>query len=287
LEVKPVPVPLGKRIQEKFHEMSRKHKLLADYLSKHYDKAVFQTAKELGEDVGVSEATVIRFAVNLGYDGYPEMLKALSEMVRSRITTVDRLEFSLQSPQGSIIKDVMDHDIANIKRTVEELDLPTFQQAVKSIIGAKNIYIVSLRSAATLGNFLYFYLQILLKNCRAISRADTLFEDLANVGTHDLVIGLSFARYTRQTVESLRFARERGAAVLAITDANTSPLTKYSDIVLLAQRDMSTFIDSFVAPLSLINALIVAVGAERPKHTRQALADLEALWKSNNIYYEG
>ena len=280
-----MPMPWGKRIQDKFHEMSPKHKLLANYLSKHYDKAVFRTAKELSEDVGVSEATVIRFAVNLGYDGYPEMLKALSEMIKSRITTVDRLEFSLKSPQGSIIKDVMDWDIANIKRTVEELDLASFQEALKSINRAKRIYIVSLRSAVALGSFLHFYLQILLKNCLLVNKADTMFEDLANVGAGDLVIGISFARYTRQTVEGVCFAKERKANTLVITDHNTSPLAYHGDTVLLAQRDMSTFIDSFVAPLSLINALIVALATERPKQTRQTLADLEAQWERHNVYY--
>ncbi len=277
---------LGKKIQEHFFEMSPKQKKIAEYISNNYDKAVFQTAKQLSREVGVSEATVVRFAVALGYDGYPQLVKAMSEMVRDRITTVERLEFSLKTPQGSILKDVLEHDIANIRLTLEEMDLASFQEAVKSITRAKNIFIVAQRSAASLATFLHFYLQILLKNCRLIAKTDTLFEDLFNVGADDLVIGISFRRYTRQTVEAVAFAREKGARTLAITDDHTSALVKYSDIVLLAKRDMSTFVDSFVAPLSLINALIVAVGTERPKHTRQTLAEFEAIWQRQNIYHK-
>jgi DNA-binding MurR/RpiR family transcriptional regulator len=277
---------LGKKIQEHFFEMSPKQKKIAEYISNNYDKAVFQTAKQLSREVGVSEATVVRFAVVLGYDGYPQLVKAMSEMVRDRITTVERLEFSLKTPQGSILKDVMEHDIANIKLTLEELDLPSFLEAVKSMTRAKHIYIVAQRSAASLGTFLHFYLQILLKNSRLITKADTLFEDLASVGPDDLVIGISFRRYTRQTVEGMSFCREKGARTIAITDDHTSALVQHSSIVLLAKRDMSTFIDSFVAPLSLINALIVAVGTERPKHTRQTLAEFEAIWQKQNIYHK-
>lgn len=277
---------LGKKIQEHFFEMSPKQKKIAEYIAANYDKAVFQTARQLSREVGVSEATVVRFAVALGYDGYPELIKAMSEMVRDRITTVERLEFSLKTPQGSILKDVMEHDIANIKLTLEELDLASFLETVKSLTRAKRIYIVALRSAASLGAFLYFYLQLLLKNCRLINSSDFLSEELADVGPDDLVVAISFRRYTRQTVEGLGYCRERGARTVAITDDHTSALVKHADTVLLAKRDMSTFIDSFVAPLSLINALIVAVGTERPKQTRQTLAGLEALWQRQNIYHK-
>lgn len=277
---------LGKKIQEHFFEMSPKQKKIAEYISNNYDKAVFQTAKQLSQEVGVSEATVVRFAMALGYEGYPQLIKAMSEMVRDRITTVERLEFSLKTPQGSILKDVMEHDIANIKLTLEELDLASFLETVKALTRAKNIYIVALRSAASLGTFLYFYLQILLKNCRLINRSDFLIEELANVGPDDLVIGISFRRYTRQTVEGMSYCREKGARTVAITDDHTSALVQHCDTVLLAKRDMSTFIDSFVAPLSLINALIVAVGTERPKQTRHTLAELEALWQRQNIYHK-
>lgn len=274
-----------KRIQEKFQDLSPKHRKIAEYISNHYDRVAFQTAKELAHDLGVSEATVTRFAVALGYEGYPEMVRALGELVRNRITTVDRLEISLQTPKGAILRDVMDRDIANIKQTLEGQDPANFQEAVNKIVQAKRIIIVSFRSAAALGVFLEFYLQILKKNCKLVKSSDVMINELADVGPDDLVIGISFARYTRQTVEGLRFAKERRAQRIAITDSNTSPLAIHGDTVLLAQRDMSSFIDSFVAPLSLINALIVAVGTENSAHTRASFRELEALWKQYHVYY--
>jgi len=280
-------ISLAKRIQGNYRQMTPKQRRIAEYLSEHYDKAVFQTAKQLAAELGgVSEATIIRFALSLGYSGYPEMVKALSEMVRTRITTVDRLNVSLQSRKENPLQDVMQRDIANIKRTVEELDLAIFQEAVTNIAAAKRIYVLGFRSAVALSSFLHFYLQILLKNCTLVHNADTMFDELVNVGSADLVIGISFARYTRQTVEGMGFAKERGASTMSITDSHTSPLAVHSDTVLLAQRDMSSFIDSFVAPLSLINALILAVGQKHPKQTKQTLTELEELWTRHKVYYE-
>ncbi len=281
-----IPVSFIKKIQEKFPEMSPKNKKLAEYLSNNYDKVVFQTAKTLAEDVGVSEATVTRFATTLGYKGYPDMINAMSEMVKNRITTVDRLQLSLQSPQGDPTKDVMNRDMVNIRRTLEELDMAGFREAVTSITGARKIYIVSFRSAASLGSFLQYYLQILLQNCTLISNPIRLVDELVDVGPEDLVIGISFARYTKLTVEGLQFAKERGARTLVITDTSTSPLVRYGDTVLLAHRDMAYFIDSLVAPLSLINALIVAVSAKNSELTKHRLAELEVLWKQHEVYFK-
>lgn len=278
---------LAKRIQTNYQQMTPKHRRIAEYLSEHYDKAVFQTARQLAAELGgVSEATVIRFALSLGYGGYPEMVKALSEMVKTRITTVDRLSASLQTRQDNPLLAVMQRDIANIKRTAEELEPDNFQAAVDSIDNAKRIYVLGFRSAVALASFLHFYLQILLKNCLLVQSADTMFDELVDVGPGDLVVGISFARYTRQTVEGLSFAKERGAAAMSITDSHTSPLAAYSDTVLLAQRDMSSFIDSFVAPLSLINALILAVGEKHPNKTKRVLTELEELWTRHKVYYE-
>ena len=275
-----------KQIQEKFHDMSPKNKKLAEYLSNNYDKVVFQTAKALAEDVGVSEATVTRFATALGYKGYPDMVRAMSEVVRTRITTVDRLQLSMKSPHGYPQKDIMNRDMVNIRRTLEEIDVAGFQEAVQRIIGARKIHIVSFRSAASLGSFLQYYLQILFKNCTLISNSISLVDELVDVGTDDLVIGISFARYTQQTVDGLQLAKERGAQTLIITDTSTSPLVRHGDTVLLAHRDMAYFIDSLVAPLSLINALIVAVSAQDPERTKQRLAELEELWQQHEVYYK-
>lgn len=279
-------MPFIRRIQEKFHEMSPKSKKIAEYLTNHYDKVVFQTAKALAEDVEVSEATVTRFATTLGYRGYPDMIKAMSEIVRSRITTVDRLQLSLQSPQGHPPKDVMSRDMVNIRRTLEELDILSFEEAVTRIANARKIYIVSFRSAASLGSFLQYYLQMLLRNCILISNTIKLIDELADVNSEDLVIGISFARYTKLTVDGLQFAKERGARILVITDTSTSPLARYGDTVLLAHRDMAYFIDSLSAPLSLINALIVAVSAKNSDCTKRRLAELETLWEQHNVYYK-
>lgn len=275
-----------KRIQEKFHEMSPKNKKLAEYLSTNYDKVVFQTAKSLAEDVHVSEATVTRFATTLGYKGYPDMVRAMSEIVKTRITTVDRLQLSIKSSQGYQQKDVMNRDMVNIRRTLEELEINSFQEAVQQITSARKIHVVSFRSAASLGSFLQYYLQILFKNCTLISNSTNLVDELVDVGPEDLVIGISFARYTKLTVEGLQLAKERGAQTLVITDTSTSPLVRHGDTVLMAHRDMAYFIDSLVAPLSLINALIVAVSAQNPDQTKQRLAELEALWQQHNVYYQ-
>lgn len=280
-----MPVSLNERIREKFSQLTPKQQQLAAYIAQHYETAAFRTAKALAQDVGVSEATVIRFAVSLGYQGYPEMLQALGEAVKSRITTVERLASALQAPPGAILQDVMERDMANIRRTLEEATPAVFQEAVHSLLTARRIYIIALRSARVLGDFLYFYLHMLLPSCRLLHNADTLFDGLARLGADDLAVGISFERYTRQTVEGIRFARERQARILVITDSNTSPLAHYGDVVLLAKRDMSTFIDSFVAPLSLVNALIVAVSAAQPARTRQALTELERLWERHDVYY--
>lgn len=273
-----------KKIQEKFYDLSPKNKRLAEYLTNNYYKVVFQTAKELAEQVGVSEATVTRFATTLGYKGYPDMIKAMSELVRNRITTVDRLQLSLKAPQGYPPKDVMNRDMVNIRRTLEEMDIACFEEAAKSIANARRVYIISFRSAVSLGSFLQYYLQMLLRNCTLISNTIKLVDELVDVGPEDLVIGISFARYTKLTIEGLQFAKERGARTLVITDTSTSPLARYGDIVLLAYRDMAYFIDSLSAPLSLINALIIAVSAQNPERTKERLAELETLWAQHEVY---
>lgn len=276
--------PLSKRIQENYPAMSKSQKRIAEYILQHYDKAVFLTAQKLGRTLDVSESTVIRFANLLGYDGFPQLQRALQDMVRNKITTVDRLQLSLKDKQPDILRRVFTMDSENIHRTLEELDPKVFAAAVGKILAARHIYIISLRSAAAPGHFLCFYLQLLLKNCRMVT-TNTFLEELAGAGPEDLVIGMSFARYTRQTVESLQFAREKGAATLSITDTLTSPLAQISDTVLLAHSETSSFIDSFVAPLSLVNALIIAVGTSDPDRTAQSLAEFEEAWNNFKVYY--
>ncbi|KKM10184.1 N-acetylmannosamine kinase [Clostridiales bacterium PH28_bin88] len=273
------------RVQANSPVFSTRQKLIAEYLLAHYDKAAFMTAAKLGAAVGVSESTVVRFAYALGYDGFPQMQKALQDIVKKRLTTVDRLQMSVHDKQDHVLDKVLRNDITNIRLTLEESSREDFTEAVSMILAAKNIYIISLRSATALGQFLNFYLHLLLKNCRIISGAGTLFEQLTAVEKGDLVIGISFPRYSRQTVEGLKYAQEKGATTLAITDSVISPLAKFAKVALVAHSDMASFIDSFVAPLSVINALIIAVGSKESHKTEEALRQLEEIWKTFNIYY--
>jgi len=276
---------LIKRIQERFPKMSANQKLIANYLLQNYDKAAFMTAQQLGETLEISESTVIRFAAYLDYDGYPQLHKALQDMIKNKISTVERLHLSLDDKRHNIIEKVLNSDIANIRRTLEDINPQDFNKAVTQILKARNIYIISLRSATSLGQFLHFYLQLILKNCRIVSGMSVFFEDLIAVSPEDLVIGISFPRYSRQTIEGLKYAREKGAHTIAITDSVTSPLAPYAEYVLAAHSEMASFIDSFVAPLSLINALIIAVGTNESDKTTTALSQLEDIWDRFKIYY--
>ncbi|MFZ5687889.1 MAG: MurR/RpiR family transcriptional regulator [Bacillota bacterium] len=273
------------RVQEISPNFSAGQKMIAEYLLSNYDKAAFMTAARLGAVIGVSESTVVRFAYALGYDGYPQMQRALQDILKNRLTTVDRLQMTVRDTNDHVVDQVLKNDINNIQLTLEEISREDFNEAVSMILSARNIYIISLRSATALGHFLNFYLHLLLKNCRIISGAGTVFEQLTAVGTGDLVIGISFPRYSRQTVEGLKYAKEKGATTLAISDSVMSPLAKHAKVTLVAHSDMASFIDSFVAPLSVINALIIAVGTKESGRTEEALRQLEEIWQTFNIYY--
>jgi DNA-binding MurR/RpiR family transcriptional regulator len=276
---------LNKTIQEFYPDMSSGQKKIAEYILKNYDKAVFLTAKELGHAVGVSESTVIRFANLLRYNGYPQLQKAMQDMLKNRITTVERMQLSLLDKEGDILQQVLKTDIDNIRLTMEQVSHADFGAAVEAIVKARHIYIISLRSTAALGYFFYFYLQLLLKNCRLINDTNIFFEELRAAESEDLVIGISFPRYTRRTVEGLQYCQEKGARVLAITDSLASPLAKYSDQVLTVHSGHLSFIDTLTAPFSLINALILGVGSREGIRTALTLSQLEETWKQFNIYH--
>lgn len=276
---------LFNRIKECSPNFSNLQKMVAEYLISSYDKAAFMTATKLAATVGVSESTIVRFAYALGFEGFPQLQRALQDMVKNRLTTVDRLQMSVEYKDEHVISKVLNSDISNIKITLEEISQEDFDQAIDMILSAPNIHIISLRSTTALGEFLNFYLHLLLKNCRIISGAGILVEQLTAVKQGDLVIGISFPRYTRQTIEGLKFAREKGARTLAITDGPLSPLAKHAEITLTAHSNMASFIDSFAAPLSLINALIVGVGDRQAERTQEALKQLEDIWQTFNVYY--
>jgi DNA-binding MurR/RpiR family transcriptional regulator len=279
-------INLMERIKLKYSRLSKSQKMIANYILDHYDKAAFMTASLLGETVDVSESTVVRFANALGYSGYPKLQKALQELIKTKLTTVQRLELSNnQITQDSIIRDVIKSDIENIQATLNELDREEFSKIVEILHKAKNIYIVGFRTTTVLTEFLGFYLNLILDNVRVVSYGiSDIYEQLINVTSDDVVIGISFPRYSRKTAQILEFVKEKGSQVIAITDSDLSPLIELSDYKLIARSNMVSFVDSLVVPLSLMNALIVSLGmGEREKITK-TFEDLEKIWERYEIY---
>ncbi|WP_074364737.1 MurR/RpiR family transcriptional regulator [Clostridium sp. N3C] len=277
---------LMKLIQTKFSRLSKGQKLIAEYILKHYDKAAFLTAAKLGTSVGVSESTVVRFANELGYSGYPALQKALQEIIKNRLTTVQRIELSNDLiSDGNALKDVIKSDIENLRATLEKIDYRVFEEVIKNIFEAKKIYIIGLRSSTALAEFLGFYLNLILDNVKVVGYGmSDIFEQMLNLSSEDLVIGIGFPRYANRTIEALAFAQDRKAKVVAITDGLLSPLASKADYTLIAQSNMASFVDSLVAPLSIINALIMAVGLREKEKISSIFTDLEGLWENYNVY---
>ena len=277
---------LMRLIQLRFPKLSKGQKLIAEYILKNYDKAAFMTAAKLGISVGVSESTVVRFATELGFTGYPKLQKALQELIKNKLTTVQRLELSNDYiSEGYALKGVLKADIENIRTTLEKINYTTFEEVVNNIFEAKRIYIIGLRSSTALAEFLGFYLNIILKNVKTVGYGmSDIFEQMINVGEGDLVIGIGFPRYASRTIDALAFAQDRGASVVAITDSLLSPLATKADYSLIAQSNMASFVDSLVAPLSVINALIIAVGMREKKSITDTFSSLEKIWTDYNVY---
>ena len=277
---------LMRLIQVKFPRLSKGQKLIAEYILKNYDKAAFMTAAKLGISVGVSESTVVRFANELGFSGYPKLQKALQELIKNKLTTVQRLELSNDfASHGAALKGVLKADMENIRATLEKINPYTFEDVLNSIFEAKNIYIIGLRSSTALAEFLGFYLNIILQNVRIVSYGiSDIFEQMINIGEGDLVIGIGFPRYATKTIDVIDFSKARGAKVVAITDSLLSPLAAKADSTLIAQSNMASFVDSLVAPLSVINALIIAVGMREKENIADIFANLENIWQEYNVY---
>ena len=277
---------LMRLIQSRFPRLSKGQKLIAEYILKSYDKAAFMTAAKLGVSVGVSESTVVRFANELGFSGYPKLQKALQELIKNKLTTVQRLELSNDYiSEGYALKGVLKADIENIRATLEKINYNTFEDVVNKIFEAKRIYIIGLRSSTALAEFLGFYLNIILQNVKTVGHGiSDIFEQMINVEEGDLVIGIGFPRYASRTIDALAFAQDRGADVVAITDSLLSPLASKADYSLIAQSNMASFVDSLVAPLSVINALIIAVGMREKESITTTFNDLENIWKQYNVY---
>ncbi len=273
-------------IQSKFTRLSKGQKLIADFILKHYDKAAFMTAAKLGQNVGVSESTVVRFAIELGYDGYPELQKSLQELVKTKLTAVQRLEMTNDLvDEENALKSVLKADMENIRTTMEKVNQKTFDSFVDNIVDAKKVYIIGLRSSSALSEFLGFYLNLILNKVVVLQHGmSDIYEQMLNLGPEDVIIGIGFPRYSIKTVEILKFARARGARVLCVTDSLLSPLAAISDLTLIAQSNMASFVDSLVAPMSIINAIIISVGLKRREAVTQTFSKLEEIWQNNKVF---
>lgn len=273
------------RIESSFNRMSKGQKLIAEYILNNYDKAAFMTASRLGEVVGVSESTVVRFANALNYDGYPKLQKALQEMIRNKLTTVQRIEMTSELEQSMVLKSVLKADMQNIRQTIEEINNDSFNDVVDKFLQAQHIYILGLRSASPLAQFMGYYLNFMFDNVKIVtSGVNDILEQLFHIGKGDLLVAISFPRYASRAVEAMKFSKEQGAHTVAITDSMLSPLTAYADHSLLARSDMVSFVDSLVAPLSLINALIVAIGQSRKDQISKSFQKLENIWEEYQVY---
>lgn len=274
-------------LQQKVHTFSKGQRLLARYITESYDKAAFMTASKLGKTVGVSESTVVRFAIELGYDGYPSMQKAMQDLVLNRLTSVQRIEATNDRiGDQDVITTVLQSDSDKLRQTAELVDRNAFNTAVKVIPKAKNIYILGCRSAAPLASFLGYYLNFMFSDIHVVtaSGASEMFEKLFRVNVDDVVICFSFPRYSSATIKGAQFCQTTGATVIGFTDSYLSPLSKYCDHVLLAKSDMLSFVDSLAAPLSLVNALIVALAAGREENLGKTFEVLEQVWDQYNVY---
>jgi len=274
-------------IQENMHTFSKGQKRIANFILESYDKAAFMTASRLGKKVGVSESTVVRFAAELGYDGYPDMQKSLQKMIRNRLTSVQRIEVTNDRiGDQDLLSMVLQSDMEKIRLTLEELDRDAFDKAVDAIVSARKIYIIGVRSSAAIATFLSFYFNLIFDNVVKVSAntASEVFENLLRVGEGDVVIGVSFPRYSSRTVQAMSFARDRKATTIAITDSEASPLAPICTYTLKARSDMASFVDSLVAPLSLVNALLVAVSRKKNDDLAHTFETLEGIWEEYGVY---
>lgn len=266
---------------------SKGQRRIAKYIQENYDKAAFMTAGKLGITVGVSESTVVRFAAELGYDGYPGMRKALQEIIRNRLTSVQRIEVAKDMINGSnVLKAVLTADMEKLQKTIDEIDPVSFDAAVDAIINAEHVYVVGMRSSAALSSFMGYYLNLLRDNVHLLhdTAVSEVYEQVIRINEGDVFIAMSYPRYSSRTVKAMRFAKEAGATTISLTDGESSPLVKISDITLYARSDMVSFLDSLVAPLSLINALIVSIGLRSNDALSDTFKRLETVWTENEVY---
>lgn len=274
-------------IEANLPSFSKGQKLIAGYVLEHYDKAAYLTASKLGALVGVSESTVVRFAIELGFDGYPEFQHSLQEIIRNKLTSFQRIEVTNQLiGDGDVLEKVLLSDAEKIRRTLEEIDHASFRDAVAKIVSAKRIYVMGVRSSSTLAGFLTYNFRMIFDNVIQVqtSSGGELLEQMMRVEKGDVVIAISFPRYSKSIIQGVEFAKSKGADIVALTDGRLSPIARYADQLLIAQSDMASFVDSLVAPLSIVNALIVAVSRLKQDELTERLRALETVWDHYEVY---
>lgn len=279
-------IGLLKRIQERHVKLSKSHRMLANYIQDNYEKAAYMTAARLGKEVGVSESTVVRFANAAGYSGYPEFQSGLQELIKSQLTTVQRIEMEdYYSDEEFDMNRVIRKDIDNIREIIDSVDNSEMNKAIDSIVGSRKVFIIGLRSSTALAEYLGFYLRVVLEDVQVISLGiSDVFEQLVRIKEGDLLIAITYPRYSKKTIDAVKYAKNQKAEIIAITDSSLSPLQKYADYSLYAKSNMLSFVDSLVAPLSLINALIVGVGMRQKSQIKEYFDELESIWKEYDVY---
>ena len=278
---------LLQRLNHSGKRLSKSHRRIAECIVTHYDKAAFMTASKLGATVGVSESTVVRFATEVGYDGYPQLQKAMQEMIRNKLTSVQRIEVtSNRIGDADVLDSVLNQDIDKIRRTLEETSHKDFYEAVDAIVSARKIYILAARSASALGIFLNYYFSLIFDKVELVTTTSKteIYEKMFRINEEDVFIGISFPRYSKQAVSAMNFAKRKGARGIALTDSLLSPLAQQADFVLLARSDMASVVDSLVAPLSLINAMIVATALKKKDEVSKTFQNLEEIWDEYEVY---
>jgi DNA-binding MurR/RpiR family transcriptional regulator len=278
---------LLKTIETKMTDFSKGQRLIASYVLSHYDKAAYLTASKLGQLVGASESTVVRFAIELGYNGYPEFQHSLQKIIRSRLTSFQRIEVTNSLiGEANVLDKVLLSDADKIRHTMEEIDHASFEEAIDRIIGAKNIYIMGVRSSSALAGFLNYNFRMIFDNVRFVqtTSGSEMFEQIVRVGEGDVMIAISFPRYSKRIINAVEYARSKGADIVALTDSHSSPIAELADQLLIAQSDMASFVDSLVAPLSIINAMIVAVSRKKQDELTERLRVLEEIWDTYDVY---
>lgn len=274
-------------IRERMSSFSKGQRLIASYILEHYDKAAYLTAARLGSVVGISESTVVRFANELGYDGYPAFQHSLQEIIRNRLTSFQRIEVTNNLiGDGNALDKVLLSDADKIRRTLEEIDHASFERAVDRIVSAKQIYIIGVRSSSSLAGFLNYNFRMIFDNVKFVqtTSGSEMFEQIMQIGEGDVMIAISFPRYSKRIINAVEYAGSKRADVVALTDSVQSPIAEYADHLLIAQSDMASFVDSLVAPLSIINAMIVAVSRRKQEELTKRLQALEEVWDRYDVY---